>query len=144
MTEHGDSQGGRPDPHEHGHGDGGHDHGPPVWRGLTRWLYPILYRNPASNRLVVELAALTAGYACNGCKHLCEKAVPTEVAIAAPLRYLMYAECYGKTEHARDLYRAIPAAARNLPDSQLARASAVCPQGIDIPARLRRARELLA
>ncbi len=60
MTEHGDSHGRRPDPHEHGHGDGGHDHGPPVWRGLTRWLYPILYRNPASNRLVVELAALTA------------------------------------------------------------------------------------
>lgn len=91
-----------------------------------------------------QLAALTADYACNGCKHLCEAAVSARVQIAAPLRYLMYAECYGKTERARELYQAIPIAARDLPDEQLACASAVCPQGIDIPTRLRRARELLA
>ncbi len=91
-----------------------------------------------------RLAKLTAGYACNGCKHLCESALAGEVAIAAPLRFLMYAECYGKTARARELYRAIPAAALDVPAERLAAACAACPQGIDIPARLRRARELLA
>jgi SAM-dependent methyltransferase len=42
----------------HGHAHGDHDHGPPIWRGLISWLYPILSRNPPSNRLVVELAEL--------------------------------------------------------------------------------------
>jgi len=91
-----------------------------------------------------QLAAFTAAYACNGCKHLCENAVAKQVAIAAPLRYLMYHECYGKTERARELYRGIPATAREFSDRELEQACRLCPQGIDIPARLRRARELLA
>jgi predicted aldo/keto reductase-like oxidoreductase len=91
-----------------------------------------------------QLAALTAGYACNGCKHLCEQTVAHDVAIAESLRYLMYFESYGKTDRARDLYRAIPVARRQASDTELQRACQVCPQGIDIPARLRRARELLA
>jgi predicted aldo/keto reductase-like oxidoreductase len=95
-----------------------------------------------------QLAAFTAAYSCNGCKHLCENAVPGPLAIAAPLRYLMYHECYGKSERARELYRELPAAARAFSDRDLerdlAQASRVCPQGIDIPARLRRAREVLA
>ena len=91
-----------------------------------------------------QLAALTADYACNGCKHLCEKTIARSVAIAEPLRYLMYYECHGKTERARELYRAIPASARIVTDQELQQACQVCPQGIDIPARLRRARELLA
>ncbi|MGD1983963.1 MAG: aldo/keto reductase [Chromatiaceae bacterium] len=91
-----------------------------------------------------QLAALTAAYACNGCKHLCERAVARDVAIADSLRYLMYFESYGKTDRARDLYRAIPVNRREASEQELRRACAVCPQGIDIPARLRRARELLA
>ncbi|MGB5775374.1 MAG: aldo/keto reductase, partial [Sedimenticolaceae bacterium] len=91
-----------------------------------------------------QLAALTAGYACNGCKHLCEQTIARDVAIAETLRYLMYFECYGKTGRARDLYRAIPVARREASDDELQDACQVCPQGIDIPARLRRARELLA
>ena len=91
-----------------------------------------------------QLAALTAGYACNGCKHLCEGTIDRDVAIAEPLRYLMYYECYGKTGRARDLYRTIPLSARDVSDKELQQACRVCPQGIDIPARLRRAHELLA
>jgi len=91
-----------------------------------------------------QLAAFTAAYACNGCKHLCENAVARPIAIAAPLRYLMYHECYGKIERARELYRQLPATARVFSDRDLEQACRVCPQGIDIPARLRRARELLA
>ncbi len=91
-----------------------------------------------------QLAALTANYACNGCKHLCEQTINRNVAISETLRYLMYYECYGKTDRARELYRSIPASARNISDSELRLACQVCPQGIDIPTRLRRARELLA
>ncbi|HBG94794.1 MAG TPA: aldo/keto reductase, partial [Chromatiaceae bacterium] len=91
-----------------------------------------------------QLAAFTSGYACNGCKHLCENAVARPLAIAAPLRYLMYHECYGKTERARELYGQLPATARAFSDRELEQACHACPQGIDIPARLRRAREVLA
>jgi hypothetical protein len=56
----------------------------------------------------------------------------------------MYYECYGKTARARELYRAIPASTREVADDELRDARRVCPQGIDIPARLRRAREVLA
>ena len=91
-----------------------------------------------------QLAALTAAYACNGCKHLCEQTIARDVAIADSLRYLTYFESYGKTDRARDLYRAIPVTRRAASDEELRRACQVCPQGIDIPARLRRARELLA
>jgi hypothetical protein len=91
-----------------------------------------------------QLAAMTAGYACNGCKHLCEQTIARDVAIAESLRYLMYFESYGKTDRARELYRAIPVAKRAASDEELCLACQVCPQGIDIPARLRRARELLS
>ena len=90
-----------------------------------------------------QLAALTADHACNGCNHLCEQTISRDVAIADSLRYLMYYECYGKTGRARDLYRSIPASARDVSDKELHQACQVCPQGIDLPARLRRARELL-
>ena len=91
-----------------------------------------------------QLAALTAKYACDGCSHLCESTIDKEVAIAASLRYLMYYECYGKEERARELYQQIPEHARQASAASLAAACAVCPQGIDIPERLRRAEELLA
>lgn len=91
-----------------------------------------------------RLAALTANYACNGCSHLCESAITGNIAIAEQLRYLMYYECYGKQERARELYRSIPLQVRGFDEDQLKRASAVCPQGIDIAARLNQARKVLA
>lgn len=91
-----------------------------------------------------QLAALTAGYSCNGCKHICEKTLDRDFPIADTLRYLMYYECYGKTGRARELYRSIPVAARDVSDDELRHACRVCPQGIDIPARMRRARDLLS
>ena len=63
MTEHRDHHSDEP-AHGHGHdghGHGGHDHGPAIWRGLMSWLYPIVYRNPPSNRLIVEVADLATG-----------------------------------------------------------------------------------
>ncbi|MBF0288243.1 MAG: aldo/keto reductase [SAR324 cluster bacterium] len=91
-----------------------------------------------------QLAALTANYACNGCAHICESVVDQKVAIADSLRFLMYYECYGKTEHARQLYNGIPAQSRICGEEQLQKAAAVCPQGIDIAARLFDAQRTLA
>ncbi len=90
-----------------------------------------------------RLAALTAAYACQGCSHLCESAVNGQVAIADSLRYLMYYEYYGKQEHARELYQTIPPEARRFERADLGKATAVCPQGIDIAARLRQAKSVL-
>ena len=90
-----------------------------------------------------QLAALTANYACNGCSHLCEAALADTTAIEASLRYLMYYECYGKTQRARALYHSIPASARRFAEGDLQKASAACPQGIDIAARLNLAKTML-
>lgn len=91
-----------------------------------------------------RLSALTAKYYCNGCANLCEKAVDNKTAIADPLRFLMYYECYGKQDRARELYREIPLKLRNFGSSQIADASAACPQGIDIATRLAEAARVLA
>ncbi len=91
-----------------------------------------------------RLAAMTAGYACNGCKQHCENAVADDTAIADQLRYLMYYECYGKPERARELFSELPAARREFRAEELAKATAVCPQGIDIAARLSDAHKALA
>lgn len=91
-----------------------------------------------------RLAACTSGYACVGCKHLCEPHIDGEVAVADTLRYLMYHECYGEPERARQLYRELTPAERNLDGVDFSRATAACPEGIDLAARLRRAQELLA
>ncbi|MEM7254571.1 MAG: aldo/keto reductase [Pseudomonadota bacterium] len=91
-----------------------------------------------------RLAALTAQYSCQGCSHLCERAAGQSVAIADSLRFLMYSESYGRPEHAKRLYQAIPVAERGASESALQAASAACPQGINIAARLVEAQTLLS
>ena len=90
-----------------------------------------------------QLAALTANYACNGCSHICESAIQGNTAISESLRYLMYYESYGKKSHAQQLYKSMPDESRQFNLADLKNASAVCPQGIDIAARLDQARTLL-
>jgi predicted aldo/keto reductase-like oxidoreductase len=91
-----------------------------------------------------RLAAMTAHYSCQGCSHLCEKAVNNRAHIADCLRYLMYHESYGKRETAKELYHQIPLHSRSLTTQETALAQSVCPQGIDIKTRLELARKLLA
>jgi predicted aldo/keto reductase-like oxidoreductase len=91
-----------------------------------------------------QLAALTANYACNGCSHLCEQAITSDTAIASQLRFLMYHECYGNDAKAKKLFADLSANARRFDAEELRKASAVCPQGIDIAARLTHAHHLLA
>ncbi|MBT4091490.1 MAG: aldo/keto reductase [Deltaproteobacteria bacterium] len=90
-----------------------------------------------------QLAARTSHLYCLGCSQLCEGATEAETPIADTLRYLMYHECYGKTEHARQLYRELPETVKRFEKSELEAATRVCPQGIDIANRLRIAREVL-
>ena len=97
----------------------------------------------SERRQLDRLAALTAPLACQGCAHLCEGAVGGRVAIADPLRFLSYQEAYGDQARARALYRAIPSARRLTDGVDLTAAAAACPQGIDVAARLCRARVAL-
>lgn len=91
-----------------------------------------------------RIARATAHYHCQGCSHLCESALEEPVAIASQLRFLMYHECYGDSQTARALYHGLDREARRLDGIDFSAAAAVCPQGIDIAARLREAREALA
>ncbi len=90
-----------------------------------------------------RLAALTAHLSCNGCAQYCEQAAGGQVPIADALRFLMYHECYGDPERARALYEAMPRKLGAFEHADLAAASAACPQGIDIAARLHAARAAL-
>jgi len=91
-----------------------------------------------------RLSALTSKYYCNGCANLCEKAIEYKTAIADPLRFLMYYECYDKQDRARELYQEIPVKLRGFDSIRMAQASATCPQGIDIASRLAKAARVLA
>ncbi len=94
-------------------------------------------------RQLQRIATAGAAYACTGCSHVCEARVEAPVKIAATLRYLMYAECYGDGDLACSLYGNLPAAAREIAGIDFSAATAACPQGIDIAARLQRARDVL-
>ena len=60
--------------------------------------------------------------------------------MARPLRYLMYHECYGETARARERYARLSPEQRAFDGVDFSAATAACPQGIDIAARLRVAR----
>lgn len=90
-----------------------------------------------------QYAAQTAHHRCLGCDHICESRVQGDLKISDTLRYLMYAECYGKPERARELYRELAPSERNFDGVDLAGATRACPQGIDIAKRLEDARRML-
>ncbi len=88
-------------------------------------------------------AAQTAQYRCNGCSHLCEPHAGG-IAIAETLRYLMYAECYGKVGRARELYQSLSDTERAFHRADLSAAAKACPQKIDIARRLADAKVMLS
>ena len=90
-----------------------------------------------------RLAAHTAPLYCKGCSHRCETCVDGPLRIADTLRYLMYYECYGQQETARAMYGALLPEEREFDAAKIRSAAAACPQGIDLAARLERAREVL-
>lgn len=89
-------------------------------------------------------AALTSHNRCQGCDEICESRVEGDLKIADQLRFLMYAECYGKPELARELYHGLTPAERAYREVDLRAAAEACPQRIDIAKRLRDAETVLA
>jgi predicted aldo/keto reductase-like oxidoreductase len=81
--------------------------------------------------LLEEHREKTAHLYCHGCGNLCETAAKG-VPVATVLRYLRYYQVYGKREEARALYQALPAAARNLAEADLAAAEKSCPHGLPV------------
>jgi uncharacterized protein len=75
---------------------------------------------------------------CHGCGQHCEPAAGG-VAVSDILRYLRYHEIYGKRQRAAELYKALPAEARNLAQANLAAAEAACPHGLPIVELIHRA-----
>ena len=85
-----------------------------------------------------EFRHATAHLYCHGCGQHCEPAAGG-VAVADILRYLRYHELYGKRQRAAELYKALPAEARNLAQANLAAAEAACPHGLPIVELIHRA-----
>ena len=87
--------------------------------------------------------AAVAPHYCHLCG-LCEKTCPKGVAISVVNRSLMYAEAYRSEELARITYDGIPARASASACLDCGRCVARCVNGLDISAKMARARELMA
>lgn len=74
----------------------------------------------------------------------CEAGCPRGVAISTVNRSLMYAEAYGSPELARATYGGIPARVSASACLDCGTCVARCVNGLDIPAKMARAREVLA
>jgi len=95
-------------------------------------------------RELERYALATRSMACDGCGHLCGKALNAPIPVATTLRYLMYHDSYGKRDAARALYQALPEAARRLDGLDFSAATAACPNGLDLAEHLKRAAAVLA
>ena len=82
-------------------------------------------------RLLDDHRKATEHLYCHGCGHLCESAAKG-LPVATVLRYYRYYENYGKREHARALYQALPVISRQLIDANLLAAEAACPHGLPV------------
>lgn len=90
-----------------------------------------------------RLAAARASYACQGCSQHCEPQVEGQTRIADTLRFLMYYEAYGEPDKARRLFAGLSPAERAIDGVDFRAATASCPRGIDIAARMLQARQVL-
>jgi predicted aldo/keto reductase-like oxidoreductase len=97
----------------------------------------------ADERVLEQYGASIAGSYCHLCGR-CEPSCPLGVAISDMNRGLMYAEAYGEMGLARATYRSVPpersAASCEGCDACLAR----CPRGLDVAAKMGKARTLLS
>lgn len=90
-----------------------------------------------------QYAQTTKHLYCEGCQHICGAAAPAGIQIGTTLRYLMYHDSYGEPAKARDLFSQLPPEAQSIEDVDYTRAAELCPNGIDIPAHMRRAASVL-
>ncbi len=101
----------------------------------------------AETEALYQYATATRSVTCDGCDHLCGPALGGEHAalqIGPTLRYLMYHDVYGKSELAKDLFRKLPAEARQIAGVDFTPAHKACPHNVDIAHWMRRAADVLA
>jgi predicted aldo/keto reductase-like oxidoreductase len=85
-----------------------------------------------------------SGY-CAGCGRICQAAVGGKVPVNDVMRCLMYFRDYGDRELARDVFAALPEAARSqLTRLDYSKAEKACPQGLAIAELMAEASQLLA
>lgn len=93
---------------------------------------------------LLRYAERTRTVACDGCDHLCSRALGADIPVGTLLRYLMYHDSYGKREEARALFRALPEETRRLAGVDWSKSAQACPNGLDLAQYLQRASEVLA
>jgi uncharacterized protein len=97
----------------------------------------------ADERILGKYHAAIAGFYCDLCG-TCEGSCPKGVQISTVNRALMYAEGYRSSELARSTYREVPHAASAAACSECPVCVASCVRGLDIAAKMERARTALA
>lgn len=96
----------------------------------------------ADERILRRYNAAVQSYYCHFCGK-CEAACPRGVAISTINRSLMYAEGYKSSELARSTYREIPVSASASSCLDCSGCIARCVNGLNIAAKMERARKLL-
>ena len=99
--------------------------------------------NLADSLILRCYGAAVAPYYCHFCGK-CEASCPRGVAISAVNRSLMYAEAYESVELARATYGGIPVQAAAATCLDCEACAARCVNGLDIAAKMTRARQMLA
>jgi uncharacterized protein len=97
----------------------------------------------ADNLILRYYGAAVADRYCHMCGK-CEETCPRGVQISVVNRSLMYAEAYRSAELARDTYGEIPPSASATACAECERCVARCVNGLDIAAKMGRARQMLA
>ncbi len=100
------------------------------------------YTDRDEKLLASQLAVIGPYYCrmCGACNGVCDKGVP----VPDVLRILTYAEGYGQFALARERYLELREAARNVRCGDCGSCSVACPNGVRVPERVTRAREILA
>jgi predicted aldo/keto reductase-like oxidoreductase len=97
----------------------------------------------ADSLILRYYGAAVASQYCHMCGK-CEETCPRGVQISVVNRSLMYAEAYRSAELARDTYREIPLSASASACIECGHCKARCVNGLDIAAKMTRAKQLLA
>jgi len=97
----------------------------------------------ADSLILRYYGAAVASQYCHMCGK-CEETCPRGVQISVVNRSLMYAEAYRSAELARDTYGEIPSSASASACTDCGHCVARCANGLDIAAKMARAKELLA
>lgn len=103
----------------------------------------------AEAEAIQEHARLVSHLWCRGCDHICRSKAGCgqQVAVADTLRFLMYHDHYGKTEHARRLFAEMDEASRDLnamASGDWHAAEAACPHHVPLARLMARAKDRLA